>query len=174
MKLFFVILLLVGVSVFSQNNEKKNEKKIRRNEIKINPALIETGFIDISYERILNKKHSVGVNIPVFYPSPFFGVANGGFMLQGYYKYFFSKEKFATGFFIKLSAGIAYFKNDYFDYKDFMFGAPVGYKWNIKRFSLELHADLMGIAYHQFNLYNSFKLFVPSYDVVAINLGFRF
>jgi len=94
-KNYLLIAMLFSIFVVNAQNETiENEK---RNELKTNVLLPLTGAFEITYERILNEKSSLGVSaFTVFNNEKSHDDLN--YSISPYYRTYFGK-KFASGFF---------------------------------------------------------------------------
>jgi hypothetical protein len=125
MKKIILLALLVFVSLQITAQETNNTEESRypqdvkkKYELKLNAfSLIAFAAIDISYERLINKNSSYGV--AAFYK--FSDYADNDiafpkkFSVTPYYRWFFSENKYARGFFIE-GFGMLNTYQDYYDY----------------------------------------------------------
>ena len=190
-KLFFLVIFMMSVSIYSQDN---NDTKQRHHEIKANAFnLIVFKSIDFSYEYLIDSESSIGMSALFnlqdnedknFEDGPYY---NEKFALTPFYRRYFS-SKYAWGFFLEAFAMYNlqedYFGNDYYnletgdyyyDYSEesssnFAFGMSIGGKFvSSKGFAFEFFG---GIG----------RNLITSNDNVAtelvprlgVNLGFRF
>jgi hypothetical protein len=196
MKKIILLALLVFVSLQITAQETNNTEESRypqdvkkKYELKLNAfSLIAFAAIDISYERLINKNSSYGV--AAFYK--FSDYADNDiafpkkFSVTPYYRWFFSENKYARGFFIE-GFGMLNTYQDYYDYDynyssdkieaqtSFALGISVGGKFVLKEgFTAEV---LGGIGRNLLkgendNDYNDFQN-----DIIGrfgISLGYRF
>lgn len=144
---FLFILTLISAQFAAQERiENKDPQDIGKNyELKINVFnLIAFAAIDLSYERLINEDSSYGV--AVFYNSSDNKNADilfpKKFSITPYYRWFFSENKYARGFFIEgfgmLNTFQDMFYNNYDSYENsnkvesqtgFALGVSVGGKF---------------------------------------------
>ncbi|WP_026775898.1 DUF3575 domain-containing protein [Polaribacter sp. Hel_I_88] len=183
------LLILLFASTFAIAQEKEEEKDpqdINKNhEIKINAFnLIAFSSIDLSYERLLNSESSAGV--AVFYNFSEYGNDDVGFpkkfSITPYYRWFFSENSYARGFFIEgfgmlnTYQDIEYFFNDTENIKtetSFALGISAGGKFATKSgFTTEVY---LGIGRNLTNSNNDEDFFQN--EIIGrfgISLGYRF
>lgn len=164
-----IYLLLTTFSVVTLSAQKANFK-IQRNEIKINALYSIWGATEISYERLLNEKSSIGVS--VF--REFNGRDGSSFFVSPYYRYYFGK-KFNQGVFIESQSLFSTPQNNFLNIEnkngDVLFGAGIGagYKFITKKnVILEANASF-GKAFGT----NDMTL-MPNYFRLGLNIGKRF
>ena len=176
----FLTLFLVGSITFQQ--EQKQQKNLKKNEIKTNLALHIARKIPITYELILHKNHSVGID--AFYDYDFFNsdykttfLLETKYGLRIFYKFYIFNKKYAEGFFLKPMVGVV---NVIDNYEIVFSGEPklideirksigfyIGYKFNFsKHFLLEFQGDLTA---QFFNIKDGILS-----DVLGVSLGVRF
>ena len=123
MKKITLLLLLAFLTLQINAQEKEGTKESKypqdvdkKYELKINAFnLIAFAAIDISYERLINANSSYGVS--VFYN--FSDYANNyitlpkKFSITPYYRWFFSENKYARGFFIEGFGMLNTYQDDY-------------------------------------------------------------
>jgi len=105
-KLFIITLLLLTVSVFSQ---EKKENILGKNEFKLNlPALI-AGYPEVTYERLLTEETSLGISFgfSINKTNSNDNDSNGNynFSLIPYYRVYFGDKPHA-GFFVDGNAAL--------------------------------------------------------------------
>ena len=175
MKTKYLLLFLVGIVAFSQTKKTKP----RRNEVKINAILVAAHKIPISYEHILNKRHSIGLDVffdydfyfktnykVIWYPETKYG-------LRGFYKYYFSNKNYAQGFFLKLMGGIGqYVSSENEVFEKGIFGVFLGYKFNMGNFLLEFHLDFINA--YTFITDSLPILNIADSDIIGFSIGYRF
>jgi hypothetical protein len=182
-----LVLLFVSTIIFSQEKEEKYPQDInKKHEIKINAfSLIALSSLNVSYESLINKDSSFGVDL-------FLNVNNDSdigfprqFSITPYYRWFFSEKLTARGFFVE-AFGMLNTQEDenYYDTNgnwldnsedlkviDFALGISVGGKFiTRKNFVAEVY---LGIGRNLFN---------PNTDLIdtnivtrgGISLGYRF
>jgi len=161
MKKITLLLLLafLTLQINAQEKESTKESKFpqdvdKKYELKINAFnLIAFAAIDISYERLINANSSYGVS--VFYN--FSDYANNyitlpkKFSITPYYRWFFSENKYARGFFIEGFGMLNTYQDFYYTYNynsyetqtSFALGISVGGKFVIKEgFTAEVLAGV--------------------------------
>jgi hypothetical protein len=162
----FVLLAFLGLQFTAQEKEGTGQSKYpeaaeKKYELKLNGFnLIAFAALDISYERLIDKNSSYGAS--VFYN--FSDYANSDvtlskkFSITPYYRWFFSENKYAQGFFIEGFGMLNtyqdfYYSYDYNDYNSnfekietqtsFALGISVGGKFVIKEgFTAEVLAGV--------------------------------
>ena len=149
MKKITLLLLLTLLSLHFTAQEKEGTKQSKypenvekKYELKLNAFnLIAFAAIDISYERLINANSSYGVS--VFYN--FSDYANNyitlpkKFSITPYYRWFFSENKYARGFFIEGFGMLNTYQDFYYTYNynsyetqtSFALGISVGGKFVI-------------------------------------------
>jgi hypothetical protein len=178
-KNYLIIVLLFSFFVVkAQNDTSKNEK---RNELKLNVLLPLAGAFEVTYERILNNKSSLGISFLTPFDSGNIESTEDdeNYYISPYYRMYFGK-KYASGFFAEsfgmltsidgkktfdiegnLSQGSAV--------SDFAVGLGLGGKWVTKNgFIFEVNAGYGKL------LFNADK---TDHDIVAkfgFQLGYRF
>jgi hypothetical protein len=101
--LFLSIAVLFTLSNFSQETA---EKKIDKNEIKINLPYLILGFPEITYERLLTDQTALGISVAFPIESGTSNIENGyNFSMNPYYRVYFG-EKPNTGFFVDGNAAL--------------------------------------------------------------------
>ena len=157
--LLLLLLTLFSLQFTAQEKEGTKESKYpqdvdKKYEFKINAFnLIAFAAIDISYERLINANSSYGVS--VFYN--FSDYANNyitlpkKFSITPYYRWFFSENKYARGFFIEGFGMLNTYQDFYYTYNynsyetqtSFALGISVGGKFVIKEgFTAEVLAGV--------------------------------
>ena len=171
---YFFLLFLVGSVVFSQNKETKQ----RRNEIKTNfisNFFFHRSTLELSYQRILNRHHSLGAMGLINYylinhpprVGPFFGAIESKYALRGFYKYYFSNKKYAAGFFMKIIVGVVY--DSIIDNGSFGNPKPPVHKTRIRR-------DVGLYLGYKFAIKNRFliELRLGAPYLIGFSIGYRF
>ena len=161
MKKITLLLLLAFLTLQINAQEKEGTKESKfpqdvdkKYELKINAFnLIAFAAIDISYERLINANSSYGVS--VFYN--FSDYANNyitlpkKFSITPYFRWFFSENKYARGFFIEGFGMLNTYQDFYYTYNynsyetqtSFALGISVGGKFVIKEgFTAEVLAGV--------------------------------
>jgi hypothetical protein len=105
----FVLLAFISLQFNAQETKEAKESKYpqdveKKYEIKINAFnLIAFAALDLSYERLINENSSCGV--AVFYNFSDYANDDIGFpkkfSVTPYYRWFFSENKYARGFFVE-------------------------------------------------------------------------
>ncbi|MFK5878355.1 MAG: DUF3575 domain-containing protein [Flavobacteriaceae bacterium] len=101
-----VFILCISISTFAQDNENKNDDKIKKHEVKLNAfSIIIFKSIDFSYEYLLDSESSIGISVLInlndFSDEEYYGpYYNEVFAITPYYRHFFSR-KYAAGFFME-------------------------------------------------------------------------
>jgi hypothetical protein len=184
-KITLLLLTVISLNAFSQEkSEKYPQDSNKRNELKIDAfSLIAFSSLDINYEYLLNKDTSLGID--VFYN---FGDPNSDsdlyfarkFSLTPYYRWFFSEERFARGFFVEGFGMLNTFEDDiYYSYSSirteketsFALGVSVGGKFVTKSgFTAEVS---LGVGR---NLFNTNNINIDNSLVTrgGISIGYRF
>ena len=133
MKKTFILFLIAGsVNAFAQ--DQKLDYKFPRNEFKVNVFYPFVNGAELSYERHLTTKSSVGAS--VFLELDNFG---DSFMFSPYYRRYFSRKTPNSGFFLEGNAMIAAPRNDFHnaisEKGNIMpgLGIQTGYKLQIKK-----------------------------------------
>lgn len=190
-----IILLLVVAFLSFQfsaqeredNREVKNPQDFeKKHELKINAFnLITFAALDISYEQLINESSSYGVGL--FYNFSDYENDNINFpkkfSVTPYYRWFFSENKYARGFFVEGFGMLNTYQNLYYNlgsnyanienHTAFALGVSVGGKFVTKAgFTTEV---LLGVGRNLIKGENSYDLFEN--DVVGrfgISLGYRF
>lgn len=93
-KLVFLLLALFCQSFWAQNQLKTEEISFKRNEVKLNALGLVFGGFELTYERLLNKRSSLGLS----YTTPF-QENDLNFAGTLYYRCHFGKKP-AQGFFL--------------------------------------------------------------------------
>jgi hypothetical protein len=125
-----ITLLLSLVLISAQFTAQENEENLypqdveKKYELKINAfSLITFAAIDISYERLVNENSSYGV--AVFYNfSDYEGDAIAfpkKFSITPYYRWFFSENKYARGFFIEGFGMLNTYQDYYNNYNSYSY-----------------------------------------------------
>jgi hypothetical protein len=192
---FLLILTLISIQFTAQEKEENTESQdIGKNyELKINAFnLITFAALDISYEKLINDDSSYGVAIfynfsddtdtDIAFPKKF--------SVTPYYRWFFSENKYARGFFVEgfgmLNTYQEYFRNyDNYDYNNnydrvetqtgFALGISVGGKFITKGgFTTEV---LLGVGRNLIKEKSDDNYNLFENNIVGrfgISLGYRF
>ena len=131
------------------NNTKKDLFKFypkinKKNEITLNAlTLVASGWIDVSYEYLINKESSFGVDLQFGFDENNNVDTYRNFSITPNYRVYFS-NKYARGFFIEGFGMLHRYKDYYYDYNsdsynydsknitEFSLGISVGGKWVTK------------------------------------------
>jgi hypothetical protein len=185
-KITLVILLFVTtISIAQEKGEKYPQDINKKHELKINTFnLIAFSSLDISYEKLINSESSFGVAL--FYN--FSDIENNDFRLPKkfsltpYYRWFFSEETFARGFFVEGFGMLNNYEDEQFFFNSpskienetsFALGVSVGGKFVTKSgFSTEVY---LGVGRNLFGNRSDNNFFEN--EIVGrfgISLGYRF
>lgn len=182
-KVLIAIMFLTVLSVKGQNSDEKYPQDIdKKHELKLDAfSLIVFSSIDITYEKLLNKDSSYGIAIfynfndvdsDIYFPKKF--------SLTPYYRWFFTENRNARGFFVEGFGMLNTYEEEYeFFYEspvieqetNFALGISVGGKFVTKAgFTAEVFA---GVGR---NLINSSDNLIDNEFVTrgGISLGYRF
>ncbi|MGS0526466.1 DUF3575 domain-containing protein [Zobellia nedashkovskayae] len=186
-KNYLVIILLFSIfSTKAQNQNSLNTSPPeKKNDVKINAFFMAYGFLEVAYERNLNKKSSLGISVAYALNQKYSLVQeydeDTNFLISPFYRRYFGK-KYASGFFFEgfttlgstdgkqltdLNGNLTL--NEGSDVIDLSLGAGLGYKWVTKS----------GIIIEPFFTYgwNLFNADKTDHTVIArrgINIGYRF
>lgn len=163
--------LLISSSLSAQNKTETTSKfSSSQNEVKFNVLTGLLSLPEISYERILNEKSSVGLSVG-------FGVNKEDldldFFLLPYYRFFFEQKKNTAGFFIE--GNLIYFKETSKFQQEiedlpkigFGVGAAIGYKLlDNNGLAIDLTAGLG-------KNFNDKKYLSPYFPRIGISIGKR-
>ena len=187
-KITLLILLFVSiVSIAQEKEENKYTQDInKKHELKLNTFnLIAFSSLDISYEKLINIESSFGVAL--FYNFSDMEYNNIGFpkkfSITPYYRWFFSENKFAKGFFVEGFGMLNTYEDIFYDsYNDsnkvqnetaFALGISVGGKFVTKSgFTTEVY---LGVGRNLIQNENDDDFF--EFNIVGrfgISLGYRF
>lgn len=180
-KIFLIIVFLLSlftVKAQSQNDTISNPFE-KKNDVKLNLYFTALGLFEVTYERNLNRKSSMGITgLYVFSQK---NDEDTNFLISPFYRRYFGK-KYASGFFVEgfgtfgstdgkqltdINGNITL--NEGSDVLDFSLGLSIGGKWVTK--SGIVFEVLVGMGA---NLFNSDK---TDHDVInrrAISIGYRF
>ena len=118
---FLFILTLISAQFTAQEKEENTESQdIGKNyELKINAFnLITFAALDLSYERLINEDSSFGM--AVFYNFSDYADTDIAFpkkfSITPYYRWFFSENKYARGFFIEGFGMLNTYQDIYYNY----------------------------------------------------------
>jgi hypothetical protein len=121
---FLFILTLISAQFTAQEKEENTESQdIGKNyELKINAFnLITFAALDLSYERLINEDSSYGVAI--FYNFSDYAETDIAFpkkfSITPYYRWFFSEDKYARGFFIEGFGMLNTYQDIYYNYDSY-------------------------------------------------------
>lgn len=128
--LFLSLFTYCSLSAQNDLTNAKSSNKLPSYEIKFNPVFALLSLPEISYERILSEKNSIGLAVSYATDQDDLDV---DFQILPYYRFFLGKRKNATGFF--LEANVSYFKetSSFREFRGlpengFGVGAAIGYK----------------------------------------------
>jgi hypothetical protein len=184
------LIILVFVSSFSIAQEKEDveypQDVDKKTELKINTFnLIAFSSIDLSYERLINSESSYGLSI--FYNFSDYRNDDVGFpkkfSITPYYRWFFSENTYARGFFVEGFGMLNTYQDFTFDFftnddtikeeTAFALGISVGGKFITKSgFTTEVY---LGVGRNLTNANNDEDFFQN--EVIGrfgISLGYRF
>ncbi|WBX74899.1 DUF3575 domain-containing protein [Tenacibaculum ovolyticum] len=181
-----IFLLFISTFLNAQKNKESSQYLNKKNEIKINLInLIDSKFIDISYEYLINEKSSIGIETLFNFNSRNKDITKlynlTKFSLTPYYRRYFSK-KYARGFFIEGFSVLKSYENYSFnenehhpymyiirDKLEFSLGLSIGAKFVIKeRFVADI---FLGVG-KNFISYNDY--YFKDIGRGGISLGYRF
>lgn len=174
-----ILLLLSFFAVKAQNDTTVNQNE-KKNDVKLNAALLLLGTFEAGYERNLNEKSSLGISFLTVFNNENSN-DDENYMISPYYRKYFGK-KFASGFFAEgfgmlssIDGKKIYDTNDNSiftegsDVIDMSLGIGLGGKWVTKSgFIFEVNAGWGKL------LFNADK---TDHDQVArfgFHLGYRF
>ncbi|SEA80575.1 DUF3575 domain-containing protein [Psychroflexus halocasei] len=174
--LFAMLISVFAVQAQNETYSNLNEKK---NEIKLNVISPLLGGIEMSYERILNKKSGLGISALYIFSDE--NNEDTNYMISTNYRRYFGK-KYASGFFAE---GFGMFSsidgkqlkdidgnltsNEGDDVYDLSIGLGLGSKWVTKSgFIFEINAG------YGFLLFNADKTDHTIVAKLGLNVGYRF
>jgi len=177
---FLTTLLLFSFFTVKAQNDNSINLYEKKNEIKLNVLLPLTGAFEVTYERILNKKSSLGISFLTVFDNEK-GDEDTNYLISPYYRRYFG-EKYASGFFIEGFGTLSSIDgkqiadidgnltlNEKPDVIDMSLGIGLGSKWITKSgFIFEVNAGWGK------QLFNADK---TDHDQIArfgIHLGYRF
>lgn len=190
-KVTTLILILVATISFAQENKQEYPQDINvKQELKVNAfSLIALSSLDFSYEYLLNKDSSFGVDLFLNFSDNYDDIGfPRKFSLTPYYRWFFSERLATRGFFVEAFGMLNTQESDHYDYyydsngyytssyngtktTDFALGISVGGKFiTRKRFVAEIY---LGLGRNIFNNQND----IYDTNIVSrggISLGYRF
>jgi hypothetical protein len=186
-KITLLILLFVTTISIGQENEEKYPQDVNtKHELKINTFnLIAFSSLDISYEKLINTESSFGVAL--FYNFSDIESDNISFpkkfSITPYYRWFFSENKYARGFFVEGFGMLNTYEDIFFDLNNdsnkvrnetaFALGVSVGGKFVTKSgFTTEVY---LGVGRNLIKNKNDDDFF--EFNIVGrfgISLGYRF
>ena len=181
-KIIHILLLCFCLESFSQETQIEFPQDIdKKHELSMNAlTLIISEWIDISYEYLISKESSLGVDLQ-------FGLEENRdfdtyrvFSITPNYRRYFSNT-YARGFFLEIFGMLHSYKDfySYYDYyddtssitteTDFSLGISVGGKWVTKNgFTAEVFG---GVGR---NLFNNENDLIPVAGRIGVSLGYRF
>ena len=181
-----ILLFVVTLSIAQEKEEIYPQDINKKHELKLNTFnLIAFSSLDISYEKLINTESSFGVAL--FYNFSDIEYDNIGFpkkfSITPYYRWFFSENKFAKGFFVFVFGMLNTYEDIFYDfYNDsnkvqsetaFALGISVGGKFVTKSgFTTEVY---LGVGRNLIQNENDDDFF--EFNIVGrfgISLGYRF
>ena len=181
-----ILLFVVTLSIAQEKEEIYPQDINKKHELKLNTFnLIAFSSLDISYEKLINTESSFGVAL--FYNFSDIEYDNIGFpkkfSITPYYRWFFSENKFAKGFFVEGFGMLNTYEDIFYDsYNDsnkvqnetaFALGISVGGKFVTKSgFTTEVY---LGVGRNLIQNENDDDFF--EFNIVGrfgISLGYRF
>jgi|TARA_B110000908_G_C10265401_1_gene463353 hypothetical protein len=127
---FLFILTLISAQFTAQEKEENTESQdIGKNyELKINAFnLITFAALDLSYERLINEDSSFGM--AVFYNFSDYADTDIAFpkkfSITPYYRWFFSENKYARGFFIEGFGMLNTYQDIYYNYDSYQSSSKI-------------------------------------------------
>lgn len=189
-KITLIILLLIPIIASAQQEKEKYPQDIDiKHELKINTfSLIVFSSINVSYERIINKDSSYGIDVYANVNDDLDTGFPRKFSITPHFRWFFSEKFNARGFFVEGFGMLNTSKDEDYDYvydnmdnfidkskevtvTDFALGIAVGGKFiTRKNFIAEVYLGLGR------NLFNSRTNIIDT-NIVSrggISLGYRF
>lgn len=179
-----VLMLLTVASINAQEEEKYPQDFEKNYELKLNTfSLIAISSLDVSYEKLINSESSYG--IALFYKFTDLDNDEIGFpkrfSITPYYRWFFSENKYARGFFVEGFGMLNTYEDIFYAFNSnqdrvetatgFALGISVGGKFVTKGgFSTEVY---LGVGRNLLKGNNDFV----DFDIVTrfgISLGYRF
>ena len=178
-----ILIITMLFSLFKTNAQTENEIKGNqlesKNEIKLNAYFTSLGLFEMTYERSLNRKSSLGITGLYTFSKKYDEDTN--FLISPFYRRYFGK-KYASGFFTEGFATIGSVDgkkltdingnltlNEGPDVIDLSLGLSFGYKWITKN-GITFEA-IFGMGR---NLFNADKTDHNIINRHAINIGYRF
>ena len=139
MKKITLVILCFYTTISNAQEESLPQDTDKKNEITLNAlTLVASGWIDVSYEYLINKEASFGIDIQFGFDENDNFDTYRNFSITPNYRVYFS-NKYARGFFIEGFGMIHRFK-DYYNYSNYNdFYDPESYNYeskNITEFSL--------------------------------------
>ena len=147
MKKIALIILCFYTTISNAQEESIPQDTDKKNEITLNAlTLIASGWIDVSYEYLINKEASFGVDLQFGFDENDDFNSYRNFSITPNYRVYFS-NKYARGFFIEGFGMLHRYKDVYYDYgydsvygneriekniTEFSLGVSVGGKWVTK------------------------------------------
>ena len=181
-----ILLFVVTLSIAQEKEEIYPQDINKKHELKLNTFnLIAFSSLDISYEKLINTESSFGVAL--FYNFSDIEYDNIGFpkkfSITPYYRWFFSENKFAKGFFVEGFGMLNTYEDIFYDFNNdsnkvqsetaFALGISVGGKFVTKSgFTTEVY---LGVGRNLIQNENDDDFF--EFNIVGrfgISLGYRF
>ena len=147
MRKIALVILCIYSTISNAQEDLIPQDTDKKNEITLNAlTLIASGWIDVSYEYLINKEASFGVDLQFGFDENDDFDSYRNFSITPNYRVYFS-NKYARGFFIEGFGMLHRYKDLYYDYDDdsaygneriekniteFSLGVSVGGKWVTK------------------------------------------
>jgi hypothetical protein len=144
MRKIALVILCIYSTISNAQEDLIPQDTDKKNEITLNAlTLIASGWIDVSYEYLINKEASFGVDLQFGFDENDNFDSYRNFSITPNYRVYFS-NKYARGFFIEGFGMLHRYKDLYYDYDEstynniekniteFSLGVSVGGKWVTK------------------------------------------
>ena len=147
MRKIALVILCIYSTISNAQEDLISQDTDKKNEITLNAlTLIASGWIDVSYEYLINKEASFGVDLQFGFDENDDFNSYRNFSITPNYRVYFS-NKYARGFFIEGFGMLHRYKDLYYDYDydsvygnerieknitEFSLGVSVGGKWVTK------------------------------------------
>ncbi|MEO6174506.1 MAG: DUF3575 domain-containing protein [Flavobacterium circumlabens] len=179
MKKILSVIILFSAFLASAQNEINDNLYEKNNEITFNALGLLNGTIQVTFERHLNKKSSLGITSTYVFSNNINDDLN--YSVSPYYRRYFGK-KYAAGFFVEgfgmltsIDGKKIYNSDDHSiftenpDVTDFALGAGLGWKWVSKGgFLIEANMGYGAL------LFNANKTDHNIVNKIMLNVGYRF
>ena len=186
MRKIALVILCIYSTISNAQEDLIPQDTDKKNEITLNAlTLIASGLVDVSYEYLINKEASFGVDLQFGFDENYDFDSYRNFSITPNYRVYFS-NKYARGFFIEGFGMLHRYKDVYYDYgydsvygneriekniTEFSLGVSVGGKWVTKSgFVAEIFG---GIGRNILNNDDSSDQ-IKVADRVGISIGKRF